>query len=616
MFKRIVLLAGLLFLGGIGGHGEDFDVQAHYQKFEFRIPMRDGKRLFTTVYAPRTTSAKYPILLTRTPYSVEPYGPDKYRKRLGPARKFDEDGFIFVFQDVRGRYMSEGAWIEMTPAKDHTSKGQIDESTDSYDTIEWLLKNIPNNNGKVGTVGISYPGFYTTAGLIDAHPALVASSPQAPIADLYMGDDAYHNGALFLIANFSFYVDFPKQDNPVFPSDDKPFRYGTKDGYKFYLKMGSLMNSEKYFDNTNPYWTDVIRHTSYDDFWKARDILPHLRDIKPAILVVGGWFDAEDLAGTLKTYRSIRSQSPQTSDQLVMGPWVHGGWQRGPGDKLGDITFGSKTSEYFQDKIALPFFQHYLKGAANPKIPAASMFETGKNVWKQFDSWPPSDSKPERFYFRASGGLSAAAPTEESGYDEYASDPSHPTPFFEKPTLDMEQSYMDADQRFVERRPDVLTFRTAPLLEDMTIAGPVSPRLFVSTSGTDSDFVVKLIDVYPESSDGKLSGYEQLVRGEPFRGKFRHSFETPQPFEPNRLEEIQFAMPDVYHCFQKGHRVMIQIQSSWFPLVDRNPQTFMDIRTAHGSDFKKATERLYRSKTAASYIEVPTEPEAPLGPIK
>ncbi len=608
MFNRALWLAGLLILGAAGSHGEDFDVRAHYQKFEFRVPMRDGKRLFTAVYAPRNTAARYPILLTRTPYGVEPYGPDKYRKRLGPSRKFDEDGFIFVFQDVRGRYMSEGAWIEMTPAKEHSLKAQIDESTDCYDTIEWLLKNIPNNNGKVGTVGISYPGFYTTAGLIDAHPALVASSPQAPIADLYMGDDAYHNGALFLIANFSFYLDFPKQDNPVFPSDDKPFHYGTKDGYKFYLKLGSLMNSEKYFDGANPYWTDVMRHTSYDEFWKARDILPHLRDIKPAVLVVGGWFDAEDLAGTLKTYRAIRSQSPQTSDKLVMGPWVHGGWQRGPGDKLGEITFGSKTAEYFQDNIALPFFQHYVKGAADPKIPAASMFETGKNVWKKFDSWPPSDSKPQRLYFRASGALSETAPAEESGYDEYTSDPNHPTPFFEKPTLDMEQSYMDADQRFVERRPDVLTFQTAPLSEDMTMAGPVLPTLFVSTSGTDSDFVVKLIDVYPESSDGKLSGYEQLVRGEPFRGKFRHGFETPQPFEPNRVEQIQFAMPDVYHCFGKGHRVMVQIQSSWFPLVDRNPQIFIDIPTAHGSDFKKATERLYRSKAAASYIEVPVEP--------
>ena len=598
----------LLAISWAGASGaDDYDIRAHYEKHEYRVPMRDGKRLFTAVYTPRNTAEKYPILLNRTPYDVSPYGPDAYPKELGPSRKFEEDGFIFVFQDVRGRNMSEGTWIEMTPEKEGSLPSHIDESTDTYDTIDWLIKNVPNNNGKVGMVGISYPGFYTTAGLIDAHPALIAASPQAPIADLYMGDDSYHNGAFFLIANFSFYLEFPKQDNPEFPKKTPTFHYGIKDGYEFYLKMGSLDNSQKYFKNQNPYWTDAIEHTTYDRFWQERNILPHLREIKPAVLVVGGWFDAEDLSGTLKTYRAIEMQSPATSDKIVMGPWVHGGWERSAGERLGDISFGSRTADYFQDNIELPFFRHYLKGAADPNIAKATMFETGKNAWRQFDQWPPSDSRPQRLYFRAQHALSDGAPTEENGYDEYVSDANRPVPFFNKPTLEMNRRYMDADQRFVEARPDVLTFKTEPLAQDVTVAGPISPNLFVSTSGTDSDFVVKLIDVYPSTDKKTLSGYEQLVRGEPFRGKFRVSFNTPQPFVPNQVEQIHFQMPDVYHCFQRGHRIMVQIQSSWFPLTDRNPQTFTNIPSATTTDFVSATERLYRSSDAASYVEVMVE---------
>lgn len=587
------------------------DMSDHYTKYEYRIPMRDGVRLFTVVYVPKNNSQKYPILMTRTPYGVAPYGEHEYPKQLGPSRKFEEDKFIFVYQDVRGRNMSEGEFVEMRPEKD-TLQGprDIDEGTDTYDTVDWLIKNVPNNNGKAGLLGISYPGFYASAGLIHAHPALVAVSPQAPIADLYMGDDSYHNGAFFLIANFSFYTFFNKQHNPELPGAEHEFQYGTNDGYKFYLGMGPLSNSEKLLKPSNPYWTDSIAHTSYDEFWQSRNILPHLKNVKPAVLVVGGWFDAEDFSGTLKTYRAILQQSPSTKATLVMGPWFHGGWFRSTGDKLGKIPFGSNTGDLFRDQVELPFFRHYLKDAADPQLPNAYVFETGKNAWEREDQWPPENATGRRFYLQAGGALTTEAPKENTAFDEYASDPNAPVPSFDKPTLGMPREYMDADQRFVEHRPDVLTYETKPLDNDLTVAGAISPSLFVSTSGTDSDFVVKVIDVYPKDAPGELSGYEQLVRGEPFRGKFRNSFEHPQAFQPGEIARIRFTMPDVNHCFLKGHRIMVQIQSSWFPLVDRNPQTFTNIPTARVSDFVKARERIYRSSDAASYLEMKVERQA------
>jgi len=596
----------LLFLVLPLAASAQFDIKAHYTKHEYKIAMRDGVHLFTAVYVPNDASPsnKYPFLMTRTPYGVGPYGEDKYPRQLGPGAKFAEDGFIFVYQDVRGRNMSEGTFVEMRPEPDQLNGKEVDEASDTYDTIEWLLKNVPNNNGLVGLVGTSYPGFYTSAGTINAHPALVAASPQAPMSDIYMGDDAYHNGAFMLIANFAFYMDFfGKQNNPELPQPRKPFDYGTKDGYQFYLNMGPLVNSdEKYFHFTNPYWTDCYTHTTYDEFWRSRDVLPHLKNIKPAILVVGGWFDAEDLSGALKTFRAIEKQSPATSDKLVMGPWVHGGWNRAPGDKLGDLTFGSNNSTFFQDEIELPFFRQYLKNAAPAALPKAYVFETGKNVWRKEEQWPPANVTTRKLYFQAGGKLSFAPPTQPTGFDEYISDPANPVPFYSKPTLSMAREYMDADQRFAQSRPDVLTYETDPLEQDLTVAGPISPTLFVSTTGTDSDFDVKLIDVYPENAGDSLSGYEQLVRGEPFRGKFRNSFEHPEPFKPGEVAQIQFAMPDVYHCFQKGHRIMVQVQSSWFPLTDRNPQTFTDIPNAKPADFQKATERVYRSSDRASFI--------------
>ncbi len=566
--------------------------------------MRDGVHLFTSVYAPKNTGASYPILMTRTPYSVAPYGVNAYPRRLGPSTNFDRDGFIFVYQDVRGRFMSEGQWAEMRPEKDKpTGPNYVDESTDTYDTIDWLLKNVSGNNGKVGLIGVSYPGFYTSTGLINAHPALVAASPQAPVSDLYMGDDAYHNGAFFLLANFDFYTEFAPQNNPVLPATERPFAYSTGDGYKFFLQMGSLMSSnELYFKYKNPYWTAMLQHPNYDDFWQARNVLPHLKEVKPAVLVVGGWFDAEDLSGTLQTFRTIGRQSPGTSDRLVMGPWTHGAWWRPSFDRLGEVSFGSNTAQFFQDQIELPFFRQYLKGGSDAGLPKAYVFETGKNQWQKKSEWPPADAAPRRLYFRADRKLSFEAPPEQLGFDEYVSDPQNPVPFLNKPTHTMSVEYMDADQRFAEGRPDVLSYTSEPLAEEITIAGPISPALWVSTTGTDSDFVVKLIDVSP-------TGVEQLVRGEPFRGKFRNSFEHPEPFRPGEVESIRFSMPDVYHCFRQGHRIMVQVQSSWFPLADRNPQTFTDIPPAKASDFVKATERVYHSAASPSFLEVNIEPQ-------
>ncbi len=572
-----------------------FDYAASYNKREVSIPMRDGIHLFTAVYTPKDTTHRYPFLMSRTPYSIGHYGPNKFAN-LG--RELAQSGFIFVLQDVRGRYMSEGKFVEERPETDSSGRSNaIDESTDTYDTIEWLLHNVPNNNGKVGLKGISYSGFYTSTGLIHAHPALVAASPQAPMADLFHGDDAYHNGAFFLLSNFSFYTDFGPQRNPSVPADPPPFPYGTNDGYSFFLQRGPLKNL-----TGNVYWTDVKNHATYDEYWKSRNVPPHLRDVRPAVLIVGGWFDAEDLSGTLKTYRAIRDQSPQTDVRLVMGPWWHGGWARSSGSKIGELSFGSATGEFFRSQIELPFFVHYLKDGPDPNLPLAYVFETGKNVWCKESAWPPQRVVRQSLNLREGKRLSFERSSEPTTFDQYISDPSRPVPFFSKPVLETPKEYMVTDQRFVENRPDLLSYKTDALQHDLTIAGPVRPSLYVSTSGTDSDFVVKLIDVHPD-------GYEQLLRGEPFRGKFRNSSEQPEPFVPGEPTLIRFEMPDVYHCFGKGHRIMVQIQSSWFPLVDRNPQTFVNIPEANATDFVTATERIYRSGNTPSAIEVSVIPD-------
>ena len=597
-------------------------VKAHYTKYEFRIPMRDGKRLFTAVYAPKDTSEPHPFLMNRTPYSVGPYGEDQYPRHLGPSDEFEKSGYIFVYQDVRGRWMSEGDFIEMRPHIDQKKSPQdVDDSSDTYDTIEFLLHHVPNNNGKAGIWGISYPGFYTSASIIDSHPALVAASPQAPMTDLFLGDDSYHGGAFMLSANFGFYVFFKPQTEPQAPHPTFDFDFGTPDSYKFYLNAGSLANLEKtYLKGANWLYTDQQSHDTYDSYWQSRDLSRHMKNVKCAVLVVGGWYDAEDLSGPYKTFNAISKFNPGTPTTLVEGPWVHGGWARNDGDHLGDIQFNAKTSEFFCQDVQFPFFELYLKGKGEAQ-PKAVVFETGTNVWRTFDSWPPRAATPKTLYFHSGGKLSFDPPTESSSSDSYLSDPAHPVPFVGYTTNTVPQRYMVDDQRFAAARPDVLVYQTEPLEEDVTIAGPISPKLRIASTGSDSDFDVKLIDVYPEDypnpdESGRpnkrvidtpplfMGGYQQLLRGEPMRAKFRNSWEKPEALTPGKQTEVDFTMPDLFHTFRRGHRIMVQVQSSWFPLTDRNPQTFTDIPNAKPEDFVKATETVFHQMDAPSGVEV------------
>jgi len=603
-------------------------VRAHYTKYEYRIPMRDGKRLFTAVYVPKDAAAgPYPFLMDRTPYSVGPYGEDQYPKNLGPSDEFEKSGYIFVYQDVRGRWMSEGDFVEMRPHIDEKKGPQdVDDASDTYDTIEFLLKHVANNNGKVGIWGISYPGFYTSASIIDSHPALVAASPQAPMTDLFRGDDSYHGGAFMLSANFGFYAPFfHPQENPMHPAPTVPYDFGTPDSYEFYLRAGNVASLDKQtLNGANWLFNDQVKHDTYDDYWKARDLSQHMKNVRCAVLVVGGWFDAEDLMGPYRTFNAIGKFNKETPTTLVEGPWVHGGWARGDGSRLGDVDFNAKTSAYFRQEIQFPFFEHYLKGkgAAQAK---AIVFETGTNVWRRFDTWPPKAAMAKMLYFHAGGKLSFDPPEESKSEDAYVSDPNHPVPFVGYTTDTVPQRYMVDDQRFASYRPDVLVYETEPLKEDVTIAGPITPHLKIASSGTDSDFEVKLIDVYPEnypdpdpSVVGKrvmdapplhMGGYQQLLRGEPFRAKFRNSMESPEALTPGKEADIDFEMPDLFHTFRRGHRIMVQVQSSWFPLTDRNPQTFTDIPTAQAEDFKKATEEVFHEKDAASGVEVLVMPQ-------
>ncbi len=588
-------------------------IEDRYVKKEYRIPMRDGKKLFTSVYIPRDSSKTYPILLLRTPYRVAPYGEEAYKEKLGPSEAFSEEGFIFVYQDVRGRFMSEGKYVNVRPyLAQKNSLQEIDESTDAYDTIDWLLKNVSANNGRVGMWGISYPGFYAAMALINAHPALKAVSPQAPIADWFIDDDMHHNGAFSLNMAFNFFSTFGKVRDSLTRHWPKRFKHGTPDGYRFFLNMGPLANAnKKYFHGQIPFWNLAMQHGSYDAFWQARNILPHLKNIKPAVLLVGGWYDAEDLYGTLHIYQKIEKENPGNDSRLVMGPWFHGGWARSDGDTLGDIGFGSKTSLYYRNQIELPFFNYYLKDKGELNLPEAQCFDSGLNVWKSFEQWPPAEAKEKSLYLGPSYTLSFGAPANTSdSFDEYQSDPQHPVPYINKITNTWERVYMTADQRFASTRPDVLVYQTEPLDREITMAGPLQASLFVSTSGTDADWIVKLIDVYPDSAKDKrtnpcgirMGGYQRLIRGEIMRAKFRNSFSKPQAMVPGKISALSFSLQDIFHTFKKGHRIMVQIQSSWFPLFDRNPQKFVDIYSAEAQDFQKARQRLYFSKKHPSRI--------------
>jgi putative CocE/NonD family hydrolase len=613
----LALLVLFLVLPGRAAAQGVTEIKARYTKYEYRIPMRDGQRLFTAVYVPKDQSQTYPFLLIRTPYSVRPYGADQYPEQFRPSPLFAEAGYIFVYQDVRGRWMSEGEFVNMRP-HNPAKKGpkDVDESTDTYDTIAWLLEHVPGHNGKAGMTGISYPGFYTAAGMIDAHPALKAVSPQAPVTDWFIGDDWHHNGALFLPHMFNFMGRFDRPRPQPTSKFTAAFDHGTPDGYDFFLKLGPLNEAgARWFKGEAAFWDEAMKHGTYDDFWKARNIRQHLRDIRPAVMTVGGWFDAENLFGALEVYKTVKKTSPKTHNTLVMGPWSHGGWERGDASSHGDIPFNARTGEFYRKFIELPFFEHHLKGKETPEHPEAWVFETGTNVWRKHPTWPPQPARPRSLYFHPGGKLRIEAPPEakpEGGHDEYVSDPNRPVPFLEKITIGMAPEYMSADQRFASRRPDVLVYDTGVLDDDLTIAGPIKVELHVSTTGTDSDWIIKLIDVYPNDypdpspnpTGVKMGGYQQLVRGDVMRGKFRNSFERPEAFVPEKPTAVTFEMPDVYHTFRSGHRVMIQVQSTWFPLVDRNPQQFMDVSGAKAGDFRKATQRVYHTRDLPSRVTV------------
>ncbi len=586
-------------------------IRENYTRATYKIPARDGTRLYTIVYTPRDQSQPYPMLMLRTPYGIGPYDDERFRDNLGPNSHFPFEKYIFVYQDVRGRYMSAGVFDNMRPqlARPGGPK-DIDESTDTFDTIEWLVKHIPNNNGKVGQYGISYPGFYTAAGMINAHPALKASSPQAPIADWFF-DDFYHRGAFFLPHAFTFFARFGKPRPEPTTHSATGFNFGTPDGYQFFLDLGSLRNvNPRWFKGQIAYWNTLAEHTTYDSFWKARNLLPHLHNVAPAVLTVGGWYDAEDLYGTFQIYRAVEKQNPGIFNALVVGPWAHGGWAGADGSRLGDAGFGSNTSAYFQERIELPFFNHFLKGKGDNTLPEAYVFQTGVNEWRQFDLWPPRGTVQRTLHMNSQQRLTVDPPKGDAfAHDAFISDPNHPVPYTDAITFGMSREYMTADQRYATRRPDVVSYQTEVLEEDVTLAGPLEAELFVATTATDADWVVKLIDVYPPDAGmnlatGKNMGnYQMMVRSEVIRGRFRDSYEKPVPFVPNEPAKVMLPLQDVLHTFRKGHRIMVQVCCSWFPLTDRNPQKYVpNIFNADESDFIVAMQKVYRSPMRPSAL--------------
>jgi hypothetical protein len=592
----------------------EFPFKDLYTKKEVRIPMRDGVELFVALYLPKDITKPHPILLQRTPYSVSPYGEADFTTLYGLGENYAKDGYIFAFQDVRGRFQSKGHFEHVRPVRKNLETArQVDETTDTYDTIEWLVKNVSGANGRVGLKGLSYPGFYAAVGAVRAHPALKAVSPQAPIMDWFIGDDDHRNGALCLDM-FEFVAGmFGPETNYPATSMVKPFDFGTPDGYRFYRELGPVKNLEaKYGRGQWSHLKDLLAHPNYDAFWQARNLRPHLKDIHPAVLTVGGWFDGEDMFGALECFKSIGRQSPTTTNHLVMGPWSHGQWTDGAGESLGQGEWGQATAQFYRDRIEKPFFDHYLLDKGNPDLPKAYLFEVGSNRWRKFDTWPSPQAKTTSFFFEGDGRLGKQSPSRSVSFDEFVSDPAKPVPYKAGISTYHTEDYLVEDQRFASTRPDVMVYESDPLKEDLTIAGPIRADLWVSTSGTDADWVVKVIDVHPGNEPDPLpnpKGYrnghwQQLVRADVMRGKFRNSFEKPAPFVPNHPTRVAWTLNDVLHTFRKGHRVMVQVQCSWFPLVDRNPQVFTDINNADAKDFHKATQRIYNDAKHPSRIEV------------
>lgn len=589
-------------------------VRENYDKKEYMIEMRDGVKLFTVVYTPKDKSKEYPILLTRTPYSSGPYGEEKFAGFLGASIDFTKEGFIFVLQDVRGRYMSEGQFDNMRAYIPNKTGKQIDESSDTYDTIDWLINNIEYNNKKVGIWGSSYPGFYALMGTIDAHPNLVCASPQAPISDWFIGDDMHHNGAFSVLMSFNFFKGFGIPRIEPITKYPQATEYDSPDAYNFFLAHTPLKKlNEEILKNEIPFWDTMMAHGTYDYYWQSRSNLQHLKNMKPAILLVGGWYDAEDLYGPLNIYKTIEQNDMPNNTRLVMGPWTHGSWIWAKGDSLGDFYFGGNTADYYRKEILLPFFKYHLKGEGNLKLNDVYVFDTGKNEWSNYPTWPPKNVSEVKYYFQSDEKLNQQNPNDEKSFSEYLNDPYNPIPYTAK-FNDSKEFYnpvhLIEDQRYVSTRPDVLTFESEVLTQDVTIAGPIIADLFVSTTGTDADFVVKVIDVYPDNgvdpdpnpAEVEMGGYERLVRTEIMRGKFRNSYEIPEPFEPNKVTEVKMNLNDAFHTYKAGHKIMIQVSSSYFPFFDVNPNTFCDIYNADKDKFVKAMIKIYHSKEYPSNV--------------
>jgi putative CocE/NonD family hydrolase len=589
-----------------------YDVKANYVKRELYIPMRDGVKLFTIVYAPKDTTRPYPLLMTRTAYGIAPYGPENYRTVIGPNNEFAKEGYIFVYQDTRGKFKSEGEFVHHVPFVQGSSRPN--ESTDTWDTIDWLVKNVPNNNGRVGQYGISWAGWEVSMGMIGAHPALKASSPQAPPQDQFFGDDYHSGGAYQLMYGFNWMSTNARAR--VAPSERavERFDYGTPDGYRFFLELGSAANALKYFADDVPTYTDHMTHPTYDAYWQARNVPKDLVGIAHPVLIVAAWFDAQDFYGPFRMYRALKEKNPANKTTLVVGPWLHGGWARGAGDTLGHINFGSKTAEHFRTQIELPFFNYYLKDKGRLNLHDAMVFETGANKWHDYDQWPPKAVRPRNVYLQANGRLSFTAPADPAdAADAYVSDPRKPVPYTAEITTTEGHVFMVEDQRFVAARPDVLVYETAPLTQDLTIAGPIDVSLQVATTGADGDWVVKVIDVYPGNAPDprpnpdnvRMGHFQMLLAGDILRAKFRNSMTASEPMVPNQPTHLAFTLGDKYHTFLKGHRLMVQIQSSWFPMFDRNPQTFVDIYHAKDADYQSATHTIFRSASRPSFVTLP-----------
>ncbi len=579
----------------------------NYIKKEVSIPMRDGVKLFTSIYQPKYQSEKHPILITRTPYSCAPYGTAYRQYWRSYMMQYVKEGYILVIQDIRGRWMSEGKFEVVRPFNPNKKTNKdIDEASDTYDSIDWMVKNIEDNNGNVGVTGISFPGFYATEAALSGHPALKAVSPQAPVTDRFFGDDDHHNGVLFLMDAFDFHVGYgfsqPRPAPTTKPA--KTFDISGADNYAWYLRMGALPHFTKVTGDSLEFWDNMMKHPNLDAWWKARDARSGFKNVKPAMLVVGGLFDAEDGYGAWNTYQALLKKSPETTSKLVMGPWYHGQWASKDGTRLGNVRFDSNTAEWFQTNIEVPWFNYYLKGKGSlESISKATIFFSGENKWRKFKEWPPEDAKPTPIYLEENGKLSFTKSAKGQSFDTYISDPAKPVPYADQIHFNRTREYMTDDQRFAARRTDVLTFSTDTLKDDITLAGPLVADLLVSISKTDADFVVKLIDVLPEKTPRNpvtrypMGGYQMLVRGDIMRGRYRNSFEKPEAFVPGKPTQVKFTLPDVAHTFKKGHRIMVQVQSSWFPLADRNPQEFVDIYQAKDSDFVKETINIYHDES-------------------